>query len=239
MSTSTEVEVPNLTFDQARALTDRIKSGIDAVWQDYLLAFTMKVWEPLDYPSFDAWSDAELKGARAMRLNRDQRREIGKAAREQNLSTRQIADALGVHHSTVADDLRSTVGNPPVATVVGRDGKQRAATRPALAVVPDPEEDVVDAEIIEEDEVPQGPHPTDGMTARQRNKTEHHGLEWRVNVLRSFDQQVGELNDLSDGTVTADDLHDWLKIVTAHQGGAARFKKYLTTQLKNLEDTAP
>ncbi len=51
--------------------------------------------------------------------------------RRDGMSYRQIAEATGVHHSTVAEAVSSTVGNPTVedmpTVIVGKDGKKRSA----------------------------------------------------------------------------------------------------------------
>jgi hypothetical protein len=240
MSTeSTEVELPALTRDQARALTDKIKSGIAAVHEDLLAAFTLKAWEPLGYANVDEWAVAELSDFQALRVNRDQRREIAKAAAGANLSTRRMAEILGVSQSTATREM-SGAGESNDSPVIGRDGK--TYTRPPLAAVPDPEpedsdEDIVVGEIVE-DEEPKVPHPTDGLSRQAYNKTQYAKIEWLALTVESLDVQVRDLTPLSDATVTADDLRDFLKQVTDHAGGAARLKKYLTKQLENLEDNA-
>lgn len=232
MSTeSTEIEVPALTKEQARTLTDRIKTGMDAVYQDLLVAFAMKVWEPLGYGNADEWAVAELNDLKALRVSRDQRREISKASVD--LSTRRVAEILGVHHTTVIADRAAGGGNPPGGTVTGRDGK--TYTRPVLVPAPQDEEEVVDGEIVEDDE-PKAPHPTDGLSRQAYNRTQFAKIEWLALSVESLDVQVRDLKPLSDATVTADDLRGFLKQVTDHAGGAARLKKYLTKQLENLED---
>lgn len=62
-------------------------------------------------------------------------------ARQHGASTRAIAAAEGISHVQVQNDLAVATGNhllvDPPATVVGLDGKERPATRPAPKVPPD------------------------------------------------------------------------------------------------------
>lgn len=69
-------------------------------------------------------------------LTREQRRELVVRLRQQGWSLRRIAERLGVHHDTVREDLLG-VGNPTPATVIGADGKQYPATKPAPVELPE------------------------------------------------------------------------------------------------------
>src|SRR5690606_37915330 len=95
-----------------------------------------------DYPrEVRAGLSDDEKAALALALNvhrrqlsRDQRRELVGELRRMGWSTRRIAEAVGVDHKTVANDLRRIGENSPpapAATITGRDGKQYPARRPA------------------------------------------------------------------------------------------------------------
>lgn len=73
------------------------------------------MWRPHRFvsPVAAVCSDTPL-----MRLSRDERRVIVADLAEQGMSTRAIAPVVGVHHDTVASDVRSApVGNPTPAPV--------------------------------------------------------------------------------------------------------------------------
>ena len=63
-----------------------------------------------------------------------ERKPIWIVMRRTGMSYRQIGEASGVAHTTVMDALQESTGvNTPVdlpATVVGKGGKERAATKP-------------------------------------------------------------------------------------------------------------
>ena len=95
-----------------------------------------------DYPrEVRAGLSDDEKAALALALNvhrrqlsREQRRELVGELRRMGWSTRRIAEAVGVDHKTVANDLRRIGENSPpapAATITGRDGKQYPARRPA------------------------------------------------------------------------------------------------------------
>lgn len=87
-----------------------------------------RAWEHYGVDSWDALC-RERGWNRPLTL--EQRQQEVVALRQQGMSTRAIASAVGVHHSTVADDL-ATVGNPTVETVTSLDGRTRPATRPEV-----------------------------------------------------------------------------------------------------------
>ena len=65
----------------------------------------------LGYPSWTAYI-ADLFGDEPLRLPRDARIPMSNMLAEKGMSTRAIGSMLGVHHDTVATDLRVGVGNP-------------------------------------------------------------------------------------------------------------------------------
>jgi hypothetical protein len=80
-------------------------------------------------------------------LTREQRQELVLRLRQQGWSTTRIAKQLNVSDETVRIDIRAAASKflePP--TVLGRDGKQYPAARPARSVfVPDSTMDVAPA----------------------------------------------------------------------------------------------
>jgi hypothetical protein len=130
--------------DDARRLTERIRYSALAV-RDGMEKLQTLVEEAqagqahvaLGYKSWTAYL-ADTLGHEPLRLPRDQRQELVGYLAGEGMSTRAIAPIVGVHHDTVASDLRQpTVGNPTVerpAVVTSLDGRQRPASRPTAVV---------------------------------------------------------------------------------------------------------
>lgn len=77
----------------------------------------------LGYASWTAYL-SEVLGEEPMRLARGERQEMVQMLSAEGMSTRAIAPIVGVHHDTVASDIR-TVGNPTVEAepITGVNGK--------------------------------------------------------------------------------------------------------------------
>lgn len=108
----------------ARELTDRIKVGVDAIWELIKQAYTSRAWSVLGYSSWDDYCTREF-GTSRIRLPREERQEVVASMREIGMSTRAIASATGTSHQTVANSLNAGVKNltPEPAPVTGTDGK--------------------------------------------------------------------------------------------------------------------
>lgn len=125
---------------EARERLGRVKGHVAAAWDDLVALWSRRAWLSLGHPSWDALCDAELDGAR-IALPREQRREVVGRMREAGMSTRAIGSAVGVHHDTVAQDIKATVGFPTVerpAAVISLDGRRRPAIQPPRSRVPAP-----------------------------------------------------------------------------------------------------
>ncbi len=131
--------VADLTPDEARQLTDRIKAHVTELLPLIKEAFERRADVALGYTNWPDYCDQELRG---LRLPVAQRREAVAELAQTGMSTRAIGSALGVDHKTVSNDLRSAGENSPpgkdlsLATVTGLDGKQYPATRPAPVDAP-------------------------------------------------------------------------------------------------------
>lgn len=120
-------ELVELDVDGARRLTERIRliAGNVADNVEKLRALVAEakqgnVHELLGYPSWTAYLQ-DVFGDEPLRLARDVRQELVAELAAQGMSTRAIAPIVGVHHDTVATDIKasSPVGNPtPDALVV-------------------------------------------------------------------------------------------------------------------------
>lgn len=124
---------PDLTAEQARSLTDKIRTTVTVAHDLIAAAYQGRAWVALGYADWDTYCSAEFEQARMVRLGREERREIVSDLREQGMSTRAIAGGLGVDHATVARDIRtgdahaSPVADATPALVVGIDGKKYTA----------------------------------------------------------------------------------------------------------------
>ena len=133
-------DVQTLELEEVRVRLDRVKSGVERIWDDMVALYQGRAWIALGYSSWDALCDTELGGAR-IALPRQQRQEVVCDLRESGMSTRAIASAVGVTDMTVRRDLESSATNVAVvalATITGLDGRTRTATptRPAQPAQP-------------------------------------------------------------------------------------------------------
>jgi len=128
-------EIVQATPDAARRLTDRIKAGLELMWELVAEAYGTRAWAALGYSSWDDYCTREFGTAR-LQLPREERAQAVMSLRESGLSTRAIAAATGVDPKTVRNDLstgESRPHNSPVGTLgnhqpragVGIDGKAR------------------------------------------------------------------------------------------------------------------
>ncbi|MDH6283141.1 hypothetical protein [Prescottella agglutinans] len=116
----------SLSSQGARALTDRIRAGVEAVWQLVEQAYVSRAWAVLGYTSWDDYCTREF-GTSRIRLPREERQEVVASLRESGLSLRAIAAATGVDRKTLRRDLEQ-VGEmgPPESgmnSITGTDGK--------------------------------------------------------------------------------------------------------------------
>lgn len=116
MSSSTETSLTKL---DARALTDQIKGGVEAVWHLISRAYTERAWDVLGYTSWDDYCTREF-GTSRLRLPREERQDVVSSLRDSGLSLRAIESATGISRKTVIRDLAEVVESPPPADrVVG------------------------------------------------------------------------------------------------------------------------
>lgn len=128
-----------IELDEAKRRVDRVKSGVERIWDDLVVLYRERAWSVLGYQSWDALCDAEFGGTR-IALPRQQRQEVVCDLRQGGMSTRAIASAVGVSHPTVMSDLATGKDLPvelPVK-ITGLDGRTRTATpnQPSAPVQP-------------------------------------------------------------------------------------------------------
>lgn len=129
-----------LNAADARALTDRIKVGVEAVWELIKQAYTERAWDALGYSSWDDYCTREF-GTSRLRLPREERAEVVASLRESGLSQRAIASATGLSQDTVRRDLTAGERNrSPVPEVIATlaDGDDGLADKLTEALI-DPE----------------------------------------------------------------------------------------------------
>ena len=135
----TEVAAAAMTRDQAERLTERIRLTATSFMEtrDKLARLIREAQEgeahkALGIASWTEYVSQVFSDTPLMRLSRVERKELVSELADEGMSTRAIAPIVGVHHDTVATDLRA-VGNPTPAAgprqITGRDGK--TYTRPA------------------------------------------------------------------------------------------------------------
>jgi transposase len=137
-----------LSGQEARALTDQIKTGVEAVWHLITRAYTERAWTALGYRSWDDYCTREF-GTSRLRLPREERAEVVASLRESGLSIPAIAEATGLGYGTVHREISGGYPNgqpePEPSNVIGLDGKQykprpKPKTRPEPKTVePEPE----------------------------------------------------------------------------------------------------
>lgn len=126
----------------ARELTDRIKVGVDAIWELIKQAYQSRAWSALGYSSWDDYCTREF-GTSRIRLPREERQEVVASMREIGMSTRAIASATGTGYGTVARELAGDPnGSPEPNPITGTDGKTYTPrTKPESEF--DPDEEIV------------------------------------------------------------------------------------------------
>lgn len=111
--------VADISADDARQLTDRIKVSVEVAWDLITQAYSTRAWSALGYSTWDDYCTREFGSAR-LRLPREDRQEVVASLREQGLSIRAIAAATGNSKNTIADDV-SQIGTPDTAKPDPRD----------------------------------------------------------------------------------------------------------------------
>lgn len=104
------LSMPTQTTDQmiatrARDLTDKIKAGVEGIWQLITEAYTSRAWSALGYPSWDEYCTREF-GTSRLGLPREERMTTVRSLRDSGLSIRAITAATGISDKTVMRDLR-------------------------------------------------------------------------------------------------------------------------------------
>lgn len=138
-----EIVPDELTRQEARELTDRIRVGLDTVWNDVAEAYTRVAHKALGYDSWDDYCATEF-GSNRIKLPKEDRPEQIRSMFEQGVSIKAIVTATGVARNTVRNDLRQGGQFDPPAKQLGQDGKTYTRPEPTVSErdwpeVPEPE----------------------------------------------------------------------------------------------------
>lgn len=150
----TDIQVLPLSAVDARAITDRMKTGVAVMSELIKEAYQGRVWDALGYASWDEYVTREF-GTGQLRIPKEERTEYVASLRESGMSIRAIASATGESVGTVHAALASSVQNRTVdqdgtesdllaeeliaaepITIIGTNGK--TYTTPAPRPAPKP-----------------------------------------------------------------------------------------------------
>ena len=124
-------EVP-MAEDQARALTDQIKLGLEGVWELALTAYRARVWVALGYASWEEYCTREFGGCRlSLPTELTMRAELLAPLADGGMSRPAIAALVDRSVRTVGRAVGSLEQQPaPARLLMGLDGKQQPARKP-------------------------------------------------------------------------------------------------------------
>lgn len=134
-------DIVQVSADQARALTDRIKVAVEGTWLLIQEAYISRAWAALGYDTWDVYCTAEFGHAR-LRLPREERQEVIASLRESGLSYPAIAAATGVSVGTAYNAAQAFNSESLPSRTQGTDGKSYSASTET--------DEVVDAELVDE-----------------------------------------------------------------------------------------
>jgi transposase-like protein len=112
IDTKTGEVIEILERGEARELTDRIRVGIEGIWECVIEAYEGRAWLSLGYSSWDDYCTSEFDTSR-LRLPREERQEVVASLRDSGLSIRAIAAATGDSVGTVHAQLAGVQNRTP------------------------------------------------------------------------------------------------------------------------------
>lgn len=125
--------VAELTPDEARSLTDRIRTSLQDVQALVIEAHQREAWRALGYNSWQDYVSGEFDERPPLQLPREMRVKVHREMSAARMSQRAIAAATGADQATVSRDLSGDANASPDAepkTVTGLDGKTYDAKKP-------------------------------------------------------------------------------------------------------------
>lgn len=140
---------------EARELTDELKADYGALQVKISSAWKGRIWIPLGYESWQEYLDIEFQNV-SLRPPKELEEQIVAELRAAGMSTRGIASATEISEPTVRRRIAAGASNDasgqPPAEVVGLDGKRYSSSTPHPAPRSS-DEDIVDAEVLDEDDL--------------------------------------------------------------------------------------
>ena len=100
-----EIVSEDLTYAEARDLTDEIKGDLDAIWEKVKIAWHGKAWKALGHKSWDDYCATEFRSS-GLALPREERPEVVRSLAQSGLSIKGIVSATGADRNTVRKDIR-------------------------------------------------------------------------------------------------------------------------------------
>jgi hypothetical protein len=94
----------------ARALTDRMKTGVAVMSELIKEAYQGRVWDALGYSNWDEYVTREF-GTGQLRIPKEERTEYVASLRESGMSLRAIASATGISEPTVRRELANATAS--------------------------------------------------------------------------------------------------------------------------------
>jgi hypothetical protein len=104
MTNETDTSLPTMSVDDAKHLTDEIKSALDDVWDLVARAYRENASQVLGYDSWDTYIEAEF-GTHRIRVPREEQWLVVMSLRDSGLTVRDMESATGISKSTVLRHL--------------------------------------------------------------------------------------------------------------------------------------
>lgn len=132
---TSQINRQSFTADQARELTDQIRTGMESVFHLIRSAYRGRAWAALGYGSWDEYVTREF-GNLHLRPPLEERQNVVLSLREAGMSTRAIVAATQLSKGTVQRELdaapiapNGAVGAAPATEIVGVNGKTYQPTQ--------------------------------------------------------------------------------------------------------------
>ncbi|RBP66368.1 hypothetical protein DFO66_103315 [Brevibacterium sanguinis] len=143
---------------EAVASIERAIEHAEGFWREILWQVQNRIWEQLGYDSFDALWEHRYSRL-GVRISRDERPELVAALRSIGQTQQEIAEKVGVHVNTVANDISThkIVGSESITNSRGQARPASYSTEPKSEPDPPPNVDPDTGEIKD------SPSPRDSM----------------------------------------------------------------------------
>lgn len=162
LATRPHVPLQVITPNEVRASVRRAKKSLEDAAKEIVWQIEMEAWRTLGYSSWTSMRESEYGGA-AFMVPSKSRPEIVARIRAAGLTQKEIADTAGVNHATISRDLANANSADAPSTITNVNGVERPASY--ARTEPTSDEDVIEAEIVEDDDAFGAPKATDPAPA--------------------------------------------------------------------------